>query len=168
MIHDLAPRAFSRAWFGYWLDSALYPCAAVIVAALYARSLDWLWLVPLGFVGWTFVEYWVHRSLLHRWFWHGTHEHHHTQPKGYVVFAIWKLPLFFAACFLVMPPPLFAGFVLGYVWFLTMHHWLHHLDLRQHTWLHRYSIWHNRHHKFGDCNYGITTDVWDRVFLTSR
>lgn len=168
MIHDFAPRAFSRAWVGYWLDFALYPLAAAIATAVYCRSAWWLAGIPAGFVLWTLTEYWTHRSILHRWFWHGTHELHHRLPAGYVVFDMWKLPLFFAACFLAMPPAIFVGFVLGYVWFLTLHHLLHHVDLREHTWLHRYAIWHGRHHKLGNVNYGITVNWWDRLFRTYR
>lgn len=41
----------------------------------------------------------------------------------------------------MLPLPIFTGFVTGYIWFLLMHHWLHHIDLRERTWLHRYAIW---------------------------
>jgi sterol desaturase/sphingolipid hydroxylase (fatty acid hydroxylase superfamily) len=167
MAHS-APRAFTRAWFGYWTDFILAPIVAVTVAAIYCRTWEWVGFAALGFLLWTFAEYWTHRALLHRVFWHGIHERHHKRPNEYVVFAIWHTPVFFAACFLIMPTSLFTGFVLGYVWFQLMHHWLHHVELAKHTWLNRYAVWHNRHHKLGDCNYGITVPVWDWLFRTSR
>ena len=122
----------------------------------------------LGFCAWTFAEYWVHRSLLHRFFWHGVHENHHLHPSEYVTSIWWYTPLLFTVLFFIVPTSFFAGAAAGLVWFMLMHHWLHHIDLREHTWLHRYAIWHNRHHKFNDCNYGITTPVWDWAFGTSR
>lgn len=152
----------------YWLDFFLFPIVCVAAIAADCRSLGWVAFFALGFCSWTFVEYWVHRSLLHRWFWHGVHETHHNHPSDYVVAIWWYAPLLFAALYFLIPVSVFAGFACGYVWFQIMHHWLHHIDLAPHAWLHRYSIWHNRHHKLADCNYGITTPVWDWVFGTSR
>lgn len=152
----------------YWFDFVCFPAAAAVLIAVDCRSLSWLGLMVAGFVAWTFVEYWVHRTVLHRVMWHNTHEQHHRRPSEFVVFPVWYLPLGFTALWLVTPNSLFAGFILGYVWFLSMHHMLHHWALLERTWLHRYAIWHKRHHKFTDCNYGITTSIWDAVFLTSR
>lgn len=157
----------------YYLDFFLYPPIVALIAALDMRSAAWLlWFVG-GFVFWTFVEYWVHRALLHRIFWHVTHERHHKNPQEFVVFPIWQLPLFFlavgAGAYAIGLIPVYAGFLAGYVWFLTMHHWLHHIDLdNQRAWLQRYAIWHNRHHKLNDRNYGITTPLWDVLFRTSK
>lgn len=160
----------------YYLDWALYPTAILLIAMFTLDTWAWLAWCAAGFVLWTFVEYWTHRSLLHRWFWQGNHEAHHKQPQAYVVFPLWYLPSIFLAVlavfWLVLPTaiawPLYAGFLLGYCWFLTMHHWLHHIDLkRRGGWLQRYAIWHNRHHKMINCNYGITTPTWDWLFRTS-
>ncbi len=117
---------------------------------------------------WTFVEYWTHRTLLHRFFWHGIHERHHQKPNEYVVFPIWHVPLFFAACFLIMPTAFYCGFVAGYFWFQLMRPGCVRVDLNHRPRLHRYAVWHNRHHKLNDCNYGITTPMWDWLFRTSR
>lgn len=152
----------------YWFDFWFFPATATLIAAIYCRSAAWIGGVTAGFALWTFVEYWVHRSLLHVYFWEGTHEEHHLRPREYVTFPLWYLPGFFAIAFAVMPTWLLCGFMLGYCWFITMHHWLHHIDLiRSPRWLQNYAIWHNRHHKATRCNYGITTPVWDRVFRTS-
>lgn len=152
----------------YWLDFILFPLVAAAIVLIDCRSIEWVALCVFGFALWTFVEYWVHRTALHVFFWHGTHERHHKNPSEYVTSIWWYTPPLFVVLFVILPPSIFCGFTLGYVWFLTMHHWLHHIDLRERTWLHRYAIWHNRHHKFSDCNYGITTPIWDVVFRTSR
>jgi dihydroceramide fatty acyl 2-hydroxylase len=173
-----APRAFTRAWFGYWQDLIIFPVAAALVALVYCRSWTWAAIVPAGFAFWTFAEYWMHRSVLHGCFWHGVHERHHKHPSEWIVFPWWHTPTFFGSGFVVtllaearvaeLPSALYCGFVLGYVWFQIMHHWLHHTDVTRWAWLHRYSDWHDRHHAGGPCNYGITTPVWDIVFRTSR
>ena len=168
-------------WLKYHLDFALYPLVFLVVASLdpFLRTAPVAWLVAAGAgaVLWTLAEYWVHRSVLHRFMWQGTHERHHLRPREHVLpplwytpgaFAIVFVPLFFASYVMPWTLALFAGVALGYVWFMIMHHLLHHADLSGWTWLQRYAIWHNRHHKLTHCNYGITTNIWDRMFGTYR
>ncbi len=161
----------------YYVDFIVYPLIVATIAALTLRGWAWpLWFAS-GFSAWTFVEYWVHRSLLHGLMWEGTHERHHTNPKEFVDLPGWytagTFGLLFAAMTLTIAPwamwPLFAGFVGGYCWFLLMHHWLHHIELTgKPAFLQGYAIWHNRHHKLTDMNYGITTPLWDWMFKTSH
>jgi len=66
----------------YWADAVLYPLAIIVCAALTLRSLSWFMWFAAGFVLFTFAEYWIHRSILHRWFYHGAHEQHHLHPEG--------------------------------------------------------------------------------------
>jgi len=151
----------------------LYWQSAFIASHPIVAALAFVW----GFVFWTFAEYWIHRVALHGMFWHGTHEQHHKNPSEHVLFPLWYVPGSFVAIFgafyllsliHIAAFVAFAGFAAGYVWFTNMHHLLHHIDLVPQTWLHRFAIWHNRHHRLNDRNYGITTNVWDRLFGTSR
>lgn len=157
-----------RGPLAYYADFFIFPPVALAIAAYDARSLSWLALFILGTALFTLVEYWTHRTILHRFYWHGTHERHHKQPSEHVVFPFWYTPAIFYGFFVVMPLPVFAGFVTGYVWFMALHHALHHWSLRGMTWLHGYAIWHNQHHLEPDCNYGITTNIWDRLFGSYR
>lgn len=159
----------------YWLDFFWLPPTIVLVLAIDARSTMWGAMFVFGLILWTLAEYWTHRTLLHVFFWHGTHERHHLHPSDYVETIWWYTPPFFLAALIASwflknynCLGLFTGFAAGYLWFLVMHHLLHHIDLREHTWLHRYAIWHNRHHKLSNCNYGITNPFWDWVFRTSH
>jgi sterol desaturase/sphingolipid hydroxylase (fatty acid hydroxylase superfamily) len=152
----------------YWLDFILYPVIALGLAAMFCRSWDWVGWAAFGAVFFTFAEYWVHRSLLHRWFYHGTHERHHKEPEEFVVFPLWYVPSIFFCFSLVMPPAVFAGFCLGYTWFVVWHHMLHHWDLAKRPLTRRYAAWHDLHHKFIRCNFGITHPLWDVVFGTYR
>lgn len=152
----------------YYLDFVTFPILFIGLVAFDCRSIDWLALAALGALLFTLVEYWTHRSFLHRFFWHGRHERHHKQPSEHVIFPLWHTPAIFAGFFVVLPLPVFAGFVAGYVWFLVLHHALHHWTLRRATWLHGYAHWHNLHHVHDDCNFGITTSGWDWLFGTYR
>lgn len=152
----------------YWIDFWIFPPAVAVTIACDARSPVWVAVFIFGFCLWTFAEYWTHRIILHGWFWHGTHERHHLEPAEFVEDIWWYTPILFSILWIALPTALWAGFAAGYVWFLTMHHWLHHRPLRPGTWIYRYATWHGRHHKFSDRNYGITTSVWDRAFRTSQ
>lgn len=152
----------------YYLDFCLYPAAALTIAAVTCRSVSWIGAAAFGFALFTFVEYWTHRILLHRFFYHGTHEHHHRAPEHFVVFPPWYVGGLFVAFFVLMPWAVFAGFCLGYTWFVVWHHALHHWDLAQRPLVRRYATWHDQHHKFIRCNFGITHPLWDLVFGTYR
>ena len=150
----------------YYADSALWPLLGLGLSAVYCRSWQWIVAALAGAMLFTFAEYWVHRSLLHVLFYHGTHENHHKHPRDFVV--LWYVPLLFAAFFVLMPLPVFAGFTLAYAWFIAAHHAMHHWDLKQHPLIARYSRWHELHHKFIRCNFGITQPFWDVAFGTYR
>jgi sterol desaturase/sphingolipid hydroxylase (fatty acid hydroxylase superfamily) len=150
----------------YWFDFILFPLVAATIIAFDCRSLQWLAWCAFGVLLFTFVEYWAHRLILHRILWHGKHERHHTHPSEYVTFPIWYVPSIFAGFFIVMPLPVFAGFVIGYIWFLFWHHALHHWQLEHHPWVRAYADWHAVHHADLPYNYGITHPAFDWLFGT--
>lgn len=172
--------------FKYRLDFFTYPltCAAMPVidyALVMAHPILWALAFFAGLLLWTFAEYWIHRSVLHGVYWMGIHERHHKHPREEVNFPIWQIPAYFlvifgmlwlafgAYCFAA-----FAGVVLGYIAFFTLHHLMHRMEQAawlsrgSHEWLQDFAIRHNAHHKLTDQNYGITTDLWDRIFGTLR
>lgn len=153
----------------FYFDFVAFPVLAAVLFGLYCRSWSFVGLAVAGVLLFTLMEYWAHRTVLHRFFYHGTHERHHDHPAEYVVFPIWYTPAIFAGFFLIMPLPLFAGVVVGFCWFLYWHHVLHHFDLT--AWprpVQRYAIWHLAHHRLDDCNFGITMPLWDFLFGTYR
>lgn len=141
-------------------------------------------LAVLGFIAWTLVEYWLHRTFFHweppgkigermHFFVHGVH---HTWPKDkyrLVMPPAVSLTLYFV--FLGIFYPIFgnqyvwswhAGFVLGYVFYDVTHYYLHHhnptsaygIRLKKNHMLH--------HFKDPDSRYCVSNLVWDRVFGT--
>lgn len=139
----------------------------------------------LGFVFWTFSEYWLHRTLFHwqppgafgekmHFVLHGVH-HQWPRDRYRLVFPIvpalaiggifW---LGFTALFGANGWQLFSGFVVGYVYYDLMHYYLHHghpktqwiKDLRKHH------LVHHSPRKGDDSKYGVSFIFWDRVFRT--
>ena len=153
----------------FYFDFVAFPIVAAALFAIYARSWQFVIMAALGVFLFTFAEYWVHRIALHRFLYQGSHERHHDHPTEYVVFPIYYLPVIFLLFYLIMPTPLFAGFVVGMIWFIYWHHFIHHFNLR--NWprfVQRYAIWHMQHHRLTYFNYGVTSPLWDYVFLTFR
>ena len=136
--------------------------------------------VLLGFLSFGFLEYAVHR-----WVLHGPpslarrgHRHHHAEPGALVatpffVAAIASVAIWQLLC-LVCPAAVAALFVFGlyagYNHFALFHHWIHH----HRSGLGRGSHWrrldrlHHVHHQRQGSNFGVSTTMWDVIFGTSR
>lgn len=153
----------------YYTDFVIYPILTVIFTVLFVTSFSTLALYTAGVTLFTFAEYWVHRTWLHRVMWHSTHQRHHVHPEEYIVFPWYYIPGIMLGFFCILPFASFAGFLLGYCWFIYWHHILHHWDLsKMPAWIQRYSAWHEMHHYKTRYNYGITHPLWDVVFGTYK
>ena len=134
-----------------------------------------------GLLGWSFLEYMIHRFLGHdprtRPNPFATEHVRHHIEGGYFA-PSWKkaLTATVAAAALAWPATavagatiglsFVAGFVLAYVSYEVMHRREH-----THPGSGAYSRWarrHHFHHHFGDpkSNLGVTSPIWDRVFGT--
>jgi sterol desaturase/sphingolipid hydroxylase (fatty acid hydroxylase superfamily) len=137
-----------------------------------------------GWLFWTLVEYWLHRTFFH-WVPDGkwgermhflVHGVHHTWPKDKYrlvmppmvsVFLFWLfLGLFLVALGKTYAWGFHAGFAIGYMTYDLTHYYIHHnnpkwksgLALKKHHMLH--------HFKTPDSKFGVSTRLWDRVFGT--
>ena len=154
-----------------------------------------LWALPLqfaaGFLVWTLTEYWLHRLFFHwepktswgprfHFLLHGVH-HDHFKDKlrlvmppaaslslGVVFFgAYWGLAQLAAP--LLHPGwvwAFYAGKVLGYVNYDMTHYYIHHF--KPATAFHKKLRHHhnNHHHANHDRKFGVSFQLWDRVFGT--
>jgi hypothetical protein len=165
----------------YAADFVLYPLAILsgLVAALFYVSMaHWPTLAMAfvaGLLAWSLIEYVLHRHVLHgvqpfkRW-----HEEHHDRPFALIgTSTIASLLLFGVLVFAPLAlaagiwPALTAtlGVMSGYLFYVTVHHAVHHWKTRQGSWLHARKQAHARHHQSGYCgSYGVTTAFWDKVF----
>ncbi|MEM9195699.1 MAG: sterol desaturase family protein [Myxococcota bacterium] len=142
-------------------------------------------LAAVGFVAWTLLEYWLHRTLFHwiptaRWgprfhfFLHGVHHDWPNDKYRLVMPPAVSGALFFL--FLGLSLLVFgttygwafhAGLTIGYMNYDLTHYYLHHgkakkgrmRRLRQHHIIHHFKKGHTG-------KFGVSTTVWDRVFRT--
>ncbi len=170
--------------FGYYSDYLAYP---VVVGALVTVGLDtatrsqleeWPLAVGSGLVLWSFMEYFLHRIVLHgRNYFSPMHGVHHAEPLAFVGTPTWMsvgvliFAVFAPACWLIGLPlatGITAGVMVGYVWYGAVHHVIHHWHPRaDQAYLKSLRARHLRHHyspKGG--NFGVTTALWDHVFGT--
>lgn len=167
---------------GYFGDFIVYPVAIAGMAtlALWRASPEQFAVSLTAFVSgiaiWTLAEYLLHRYLLH----HlprvrEMHEAHHNNQTALIGSPMW-LSLAAFACLVYLPlhllvpglaSALTAGFMAGYLWYVGVHHLIHHDGLGQSAWAHRLKRRHMLHHHFDDeGNFGVTSGFWDKVFGT--
>ncbi len=169
----------------YHADFALYGAAVLALAALVATVVPgghWTATVLLtlaGLVGWSAIEYGLHRFVLHGVQpFRGWHEAHHDRPTALIcaptilsaalIFALvfvpaWLLGGLWRACALTL------GVVAGYLCYAIIHHATHHWRA-DNAWLQRRKRWHALHHHSQDapCCFGVTSAFWDHVFASAR
>jgi 4-hydroxysphinganine ceramide fatty acyl 2-hydroxylase len=165
-------------WFGYvanvsliaWMGSRALPAGRL--------ALGWGQLVFLAICGlylWTLAEYLLHRHVYHHLssFLSQGHGLHHAAPRALI-----GVPWYLTAVAVVglnrglslLLDPAAVGVVMaaawsGYVFYCALHHLSHHGRLRS-RWLSGMRRHHLIHHAHPDCNWGVTTPLWDHVFGT--
>jgi len=165
----------------YRADAHLYGIAVLCLSAwllLHAPAdmalLAWM---AAGLLGWSAVEYMLHRFVLHglppfsRW-----HREHHLRPAALIRMPTWLSALMIGVLvflpgvwFLGQWPgsALTLGFLVGYLANGVVHHAMHHSST-DNRWLQERKYWHARHHHSQQpCCYGVTSRFWDRVWHTT-
>jgi sterol desaturase/sphingolipid hydroxylase (fatty acid hydroxylase superfamily) len=172
----------------YALDFGLYGVAALVLVTSVLtlnlqslaphqalRSLAW---VAAGLFSWTWIEYAVHRFLLHGLAPFSTwHAQHHQRPTaliysptvfnaaligGLVFWPAWALGGATTACAFSL------GVVLGNLAYSVTHHATHHWRARS-GWLLKRKRWHALHHQNSSAPvcFGVTTAFWDQLLGSS-
>jgi sterol desaturase/sphingolipid hydroxylase (fatty acid hydroxylase superfamily) len=172
------------AW-AFFLDFIVYPllimlCAGLALHGAERRAVPWLLgVMVLGYGVWTLAEYALHRSVLHHVPpFRENHLAHHKAPRELIgTPTLGSVAIFFflvygpliAGLGLHMASALSVGLLAGYFSYVAAHYALHHWGsggiahlqkLKRHHALH--------HHRADDCNYGVTTTFWDRIFGTLK
>lgn len=146
-----------------------------------------------GYLVWTLLEYWLHRTLFHwipaaswgerfHFFLHGVHHRWFQDkyrlvmpPAASIAVAVVVNAILFAIAAVTAPwlaPTwvwgLFAGIAFGYMVYDLTHYYIHHQKPR--TFIGRaLRSHHNKHHhnaKYKDLKFGVSTTLWDHVFGT--
>lgn len=185
---DWVEKYFSRVrpWhvIGIWVPVSLALCWWALARAR-VPPLAFVLLAALGVLGWTLLEYGLHRFVFHfepkanspvqedlSFLIHGIH---HDYPWDADRLVMPPTVSFLIALLLWYPSKLvfggnhyafFAGLIGGYVWYDLMHYYVHHAVPRSAfgKWMRKYHLVH--HFATPNVRYGITTPLWDLVFGT--
>ncbi len=167
----------------YYGDFYVYPVAVGVLgaAALWkaepARWPAWLAAFLIGVGLWTLIEYVLHRFVLHHVpFIKDMHGAHHADQKALIgtptwlsavmIFGIVFLPLMLFTDF-PMAGGFTSGLMLGYLWYVSVHHIVHHWTNAPGSYGYRLKRRHMLHHHFDEMgNFGVTSGFWDKVFGT--
>jgi sterol desaturase/sphingolipid hydroxylase (fatty acid hydroxylase superfamily) len=149
----------------------LYVCGAIGAASL-TTSPDYWWLVwfAIGALAWTLIEYLMHRFLFHGGY-AVEHLMHHRQPKSWIgVSSVLMLPLFVMVWMVCVSAEgfgnggaIFVGYAIAYYAYVVIHLLIHHTNS---TIVRRLRVTHLMHHRGSNSNFGVSTNLWDRVFRT--
>ncbi|MFT4031854.1 MAG: sterol desaturase family protein [Siphonobacter sp.] len=136
-----------------------------------------------GVIVFTFVEYWMHRSVYHidtdtpakAKFQYTTHGVHHEYPKDKSrlamppILAVIIASTLFLIFFLIMGEAAYAffpGFIWGYAGYLLVHYCVHAYpppkNVMKHLWI-NHAI---HHYKDGNVVFGVSSPLWDYIFNT--
>ncbi len=167
----------------YYCEFFLCPLFAAMLTAAVALEIPasrwpaWALTAVAGVAVWTLVEYLMHRFVFHRVpLIRAMHAKHHEEHAELVGTPAWiSLPALALvglaliwACGLEVGSALTVGLTLGYTWYISVHHILHHWRLPDHGYAFRLKRQHALHHHFDEsANFGVTSGIWDQVFGTT-
>jgi sterol desaturase/sphingolipid hydroxylase (fatty acid hydroxylase superfamily) len=143
---------------------------------VYQKSIEWYFIgLLLGGFMYTFIEYWFHRTILHRFIFKTAHKYHHDNPIKLKIIATPLLPVqtyeFVIMIILSLINPLFAvicqvGISISQI-IMDFTHLFEHS--KWNPWFLRVARnYHKLHHNKSnwDVGHGLTTKFWDYVFNT--
>ena len=167
----------------FFADFYVYPALAVILMAFafYRSPTHWLAVLVAfvtGFCSWTFIEYIMHRYVLHHLTYiKDQHAKHHDDQKALFGTPTWLslvVILVLASgpavtyAGLVLGSAFTAGLMLGYLGYTLAHYSIHHWNARPGSFLFRLKQRHALHHHYNDLgNFGVSIGIWDYVFRTN-
>lgn len=117
-----------------------------------------------GIILYTFVEYAVHR-----WVLHGPmlkkHLEHHFNPAKHLQTPVTIMAPAFLVVWLIAGPALMLGMLVCWVWSGALH-WRLHVGTLTATWALKLRKHHIGHHRHVRTNFGVSSVVWDKLFGT--
>jgi sterol desaturase/sphingolipid hydroxylase (fatty acid hydroxylase superfamily) len=168
--------------FLFFLDFAVYP--PIIIVFLYFGFsthpfINSASFVIAGYVIWTLAEYLVHRFVLHHVpLFAKMHIEHHDDALD-LIGTPTLMSLFFLTTTVFAPLYYFAGshmafcsmagFLFGYISYVWVHYAVHHKGSGGFKFMRKLKRQHAvHHHGTSEFNFGVTTDMWDKIFRTKR
>lgn len=159
--------AFDLSSLAYFLDFVLVPfaCAALLMFGGFQAEA-----ILIGVLAWTLAEYWIHRLVFHgNTRFEPMHQMHHALPKDLIGVASWGTFAGFTMVWLLFGSSFCVGFMSGYLAYCTIHIRMHHGQRQNFSRYVRFMFEHHAgHHRGGRGNFGVSSPIWDFVFLTFR
>lgn len=169
---------------GYYADFVVFPIVLVGLVLAARRfggeihPLDAATAICGGIFFWSFLEYAIHRFILHNGLiFSKDHDAHHAAPKDLIGTPTWLTSLIMvfgiylpAILVLHFGSGLMFGFgvTFGYLVYSFAHFTLHHWNVRDDGVFYRWKRLHALHHFAGaERNFGVTSSFWDHVFGTA-
>lgn len=159
----------------YLTDFLFTPAMVVAVGAFALWALPWaaLGAAIVGFVAWIFSEYVTHRYVFHRLY-RREHWAHHMRPASDIgISPIYTIPgqvlLAIAGVWamgMAIGGGLFAGYAIGYLTYLTVHHAFHRWSIGSGHWLRAAYERHELHHAGIEKNFNVLIPLGDKLFKT--
>jgi sterol desaturase/sphingolipid hydroxylase (fatty acid hydroxylase superfamily) len=172
----------------------IFPLIAVLLVRItfradpQSRLLDLLWLLPVGVLLWTLLEYGLHRFVFHiqiplrdvrlREIINASHLAHHASPRdptrvlvrplyGLVVSSIVYGVIYLLTQSLFSAAGLVAGIWMGFLYYEAVHYRVH-FSLSASGFIARQRRAHFYHHFTNNKQcFGVTSPLWDYVFGTT-
>lgn len=160
---------------------------SILISFHFAKNfpvLEQIALIGCGILIWTIIEYIFHRYLFHAsssyssinklvFLMHGNHHEDPNDPMRNLMPLIVTVPaalvLWMVFGFIAGPAGhvAYTGFLIGYFGYDLVHYLCHQgrMPLRMGALIKRHHMLH--HYAVHDCNYGVTSTFWDRVFRTT-
>ena len=172
----------------FWIYPGLSIAAiSVTFRKSYGSLLDLLWLIPVGVLGWTILEYGLHRFVFHREIHNAflrsllnaTHFQHHDLPRdreyilvqlpyALVISALLAGGIALVCRNLFWTAGILSGVWAGFLYYEAVHYRVH--ATSSNGWLlarQRHAHFYHHYHDSKRC-FGVTTPLWDYVFGTTR
>jgi sterol desaturase/sphingolipid hydroxylase (fatty acid hydroxylase superfamily) len=127
----------------------------------------------VGYLLWTFIEYVVHRFVLHHIAaFRELHKAHHDASHELLgTPTIFSVSAFYFLGYLPIAEfwgtgtaaAILTGLLVGYLSYVIVHYALHHTSSHGFRIMKRLKRRHALHHQLQNINFGVTTDIWDRL-----
>ena len=178
---DRGPSVQLSRWV-YYADFVIYPLIVIGLTmgglSMAERPSAWLAACLAALAAWTLIEYLLHRYVFHHVpIIERMHDAHHQNPRAligspvwlsFMIFAFGVFPTLWLAFGANLASAAGAGLVAGYLWYLVVHHAVHHWTIDERSWLYGARVRHLLHHYRSDQrSFGVTTGFWDYVFGTA-
>lgn len=165
-------RLLQSGWLAYYSEFVTAPVIAFVGALLAPRwDIEFVLGMLVGFVTWQFVEWAIHRYVLH-----GApvikqaHDGHHEDPHGpegvspLITVSAWALIL--TACHFIGVHGPFFGLLAGYVLYQYAHDRIHNRTVAPGHWLYQAKLRHLMHHRGLEANFNVAFPLGDMLLGT--